>query len=1096
MKKRSLLLTSVAGIMMLLASCGQQPQSSGQTGISSSTSGGGGGTSQSSDTSKGSTSSSSDSGGKEKEDVIYQGKLRIWYHRDSMNYDKLAIYLWNSSVDGKEYEFTGDDEEYGRYIDIDLSENEQFKDYPSTDIRLIVKVFGTWSGQSLDTFCYFKDYDVDENGVMNIFLAAGEGSTIETFSRRADALGDRFDVAYIDSDWKKIVVTGTGTKGSRQAADVGKISSVKLYGFTTDYYKLNPTVRAKHDEEYLLKTQEFNDDQAANSITLSLDQAADPSIQYEVRGTFLSDKTKQKSKAVSVRRLYDTETFKTNYVYDGSDLGCTVNADGTKTLKLWAPTTSYAQVRFYLVGTPWNLAGRKVADLAANFPMEKEMGSDGKWHGVWSFKTDEKTNFYEWYTYVVTNSNGTVEAVDPYAKATGLNGERAYMVDWNDANEADPEGWNNGKGVTDNLTPIKAANNLTVYEAHIRDLTADETWTSNKNNLRGTYNAFAEEGTTYSTVKTGFDHIKELGVNAIQLLPVFDQDNDERKKTVYESTENGGKLNEASYNWGYNPQNYNVVEGAYSSDPEKPMVRVKEFKNLIQTAAKNDIRVIMDVVYNHMTSVANNSFTKIVPQYFFRTDAAGNYTDGSGCGNEFASDRTMASKFIVDSVSWWAKEYEVKGFRFDLMGCIDVDTMKAVRAAVNEIDPTIVLYGEGWTGGGTALDGSKQSSTGNIYSQLNTDPNFPIGGFNDHGRDGAKGNTSYGSPYPASGWVNQGSNVDKVYNTVTQILGENRHVGSTPNQTINYLACHDNYTLYDQINYLFYNHDKTFDDGSHEFVMQAATALNAMTIFGQGVAFINGGDEIFRQKLITSDNPLWEDLRESYKFGRYEEWREGSGWASSSSSRPRGEPWADFGIGDRYYDANGNRVYQRDGESWDSFKARFSKKVSDWIEGDGIEINANTWLVRNSYKYGDAVNAYKWDRKADPTVNKYYQEWVKAVKLRGAEMGNTLGQSKTEISAGGTTCWNYTDLFNVNEKGEIISSKTDVLAGAFKGKDGKYVYIFLNKGNDDTNHSIGIGNGSFETLLSTTGAHPATFQITNNSIEIGKFECLIVRQTA
>jgi len=1063
MKKRSLLIPSIAGLAMLLAACGVNPASSHASGLSSGggasgLSSGGNSSAASGDTSGGgasgdSSKTSSSSAEKEKEDVIYQGKLRIWYHRDSMNYDKLAIYLWNNSVDGKEYEFTGDDPEYGRYIDLDLAENEQFADYPSTDIRLIVKTFGTWSGQSLDTFCYFKDYEVDESGVMNIYLAAGEGSVIETFSRRIDALGDHFDVVYADTDWRKIVVTGTGTQGSREASEVGKISSLRLYGFTTEYYKLNSAVRASHDAEYLLKSFEYSDADAAASVTLTLDQDFDPSIQYEVRGTFLSDKTREKSKAVSVRRLYDTENFKNNYVYTGNDLGCTFNADGTKTMKLWAPTTSYAQVRFYLVGTPWNLAGRKVADLAANFPMEKEMGADGKWHGVWKYTTQANTEFYEWYTYVVTNSNGTVEAVDPYAKATGLNGERAYMANWNDAELVDPEGWNDGRAVKESISPISAANNLTVYEAHIRDLTADKTWTSNQNNLRGTYNAFAEEGTTYtkgnSTVTTGFDHIKELGVNAIQLLPVFDQDNDERQKTVYDSTEEGGTLHEASYNWGYNPQNYNVVEGAYSSDPEKPMVRVKEFKNLIKTAAKNDIRIIMDVVYNHMSSVANNAFTKIVPQYFFRTDAAGNYTDGSGCGNEFASERAMASKFIVDSVAWWAKEYEVKGFRFDLMGCIDIDTMKAVRAAVNEIDPTIVLYGEGWTGGGTALDGSKQSGTDNVYRHLNTNGAFPIGCFNDAGRDGSKGNTSYGDVTPNGGWINEASNVDNVYNALTQIIGENRwakqNIGATainPNQTVNYLACHDNYTLYDQINYLFYNHDKTFDDGTHEYVMQAATALTGLSLMGQGIGFINGGDELFRQKLMTSDNPLFEELKESYKHGSY-----------------------DHGDG----------------------------HVDHWIEGDGIEINADTWLVRNSYKYGDAVNSFKWDRKADPTVAKYYGKIKDMVALRKAEMGNTLGQSMEQVVNEGTTCWSYNDLFN-----EDGSSKTDLLAGHYKSqKDGSATYIFVNKGNVDEAF-IGIGNGTMKVLYSSTGDHEvgSNIQITDNKIGAKKFECLIVRQVA
>ena len=1081
MKKRSLLIPSIAGLAMLLAACGVTPRtsasasgfSSGGQGESSQTSGQTDpGPNPSSDTSaeshsdsasdSASSASASDSeatsasasdsaisssaSDSSEEDIpgLYKGKLRLWYHRDDMNYQNLRIYLWNQAVDGEEYEFTGEDEEYGVYFDIDLGTSEQFKDAPSTDIRLIVKKAGTWAGQSLDTFCNFEDFETDEQGVKNIYLCAGEGTSIDAFSRRIDALGDHFDVAYMNSDWKTITVTGTGTKGSRSEAEVGLISSYRLYGFTKEFYALSEAQQKKRREEFKIEEKTLTN--PAKAINITLAQNCDPTTQYIVYGAFKMDETREKSKAVSVRTLYDTEAFKTNYTYDGNDLGCNVTHEGDDTFttfKVWAPTASSAKVRCYLYGTTSSLGG---ADNAANYKMEYQ----GK--GVWAATL--KNTPFQWYNFVVTNANGTVEATDPYAKATGLNGLRGAIVDWNDHNAVDPEGWNAGQGVDGQLPAIRSANNLTVYEAHIRDLTADKTWTSNKENLRGTYNAFAEEGTTYTkdgvTVTTGFDHIKELGVNAIQLLPVFDQDNDERQLTVYDSLDNGGVLNEKSYNWGYNPQNYNVVEGSYSSDPANALTRVKEYKSLIKKAADNGIRIIMDVVYNHMASVANNSFTKIVPQYFFRTNAEGIYTDGSGCGNEVATERPMATKFIAESVAWWAKEYRIKGFRFDLMGCIDIDTMKAVRAAVNEIDPTIVLYGEGWTGGGSALDGAKQSNTDNIYTKLNLDANFPIGGFNDCGRDGAKGNTVWADVIPAGGWINEPSGVENVYNTLTQILGENRwkkdgHGLSSinPNQTVNYLACHDNYTLYDQINYLFYNHDKTFGDGGHEYVMQAATALSALSVFGQGLGFINGGDEIFRQKLIASDNPLFEELKESYKHASNEQ-------------------------GDH------------------------------WIEGDGIEINQNLWLVRNSYKYGDSVNSYKWDRKADPTVNKYYQKWVQFVQLRKAEMGNTLGQTEAQITAGGTTCWNYKDLFNVNEQGEIISSKTDLLAGAFKGADGKYIYIFINKGNDATNHSIGIGNGTFQTLLNTTdnSAHGATFSISDNTITLGKFECLIVRQTA
>ena len=980
---------------------------------------------------------SSESSEEEMGEGVYHGKIRIWYHRDDMNYGDLRIYLWNSAVDGMEYEWTHEDEEYGVNYEVDLSTSPQFANFPSTDIRLIVKHAGTWGGQSLDTYCTFADYEVGDDGYLNIYTAQGEGTTIDTFAKRSDALGDHFDTCYFDSDWQTIHITGTGTPSGRPDSEVGLIASYEIFAFTTEYYKLRPRVKIEREREFLVKSGILDGGKATKALAVKLDSQIDPTTQYEVRGTFVSDTTKTKAKAVSTRSLFDTAKFKQDYVYDGDDLGVTINADGTKTFKVWAPTSGLVSVRGYLDSTPWNLIGGKVADMRVDFPMNYE----GK--GVWSL-----TRSFSWpaYTYVANNSNGVVEAADPYSKATGLNGERSAIVDWDDAETVDPEGWDSGNAIDNALKqkcPIEAANNLSVYEVHIRDLTSDKTWVSNKGNLRGTYKAFAEEGTTYNGVATGFDHIKELGVNAIQLLPVFDNDNDERQSSVYESMENGGVLNGATYNWGYNPLNYNSVDGAYSSDPENPLSSVLDYKGLIKTAADNGIRVIMDVVYNHMSSVANNSFTKLVPYYFFRTNAQGLYTDGSGCGNEFATERPMASKFIVDSVKWWSSEYHVKGFRFDLMGCIDINTMKAIRAAVNKIDPQIVLYGEGWTGGGTALSGDLQSGTNNVYKNLNTNEKFPVGCFNDAGRDGCKGNTVWADVVPAGGWINEGSNVDNVYNALTQIIGENRWAkqacggdsfNMNPNQTVNYLACHDNYTLYDQINYLFYGHDKTFGDGTHEYVMQAAVALTGLSLMGQGIGFIHGGDEFFRQKVMYSDDELFPVLKESYKHA-----------------------------------TNG---------------------VDNWIEGDGIEINKDAWLVRNSYKYGDNVNGFKWDRKADATVNKYYQSIKDMVHLRAEEMGNTLGQTISQIKADGTTCWSYKDLFNEDDG----SSKTDLLAGAYKGqKDGKYVYIFVNKGNYDA--SIGIGNGSMKVLYSSTSDRKAgdTFSITDNSITVPKFGCLIVR---
>lgn len=977
-------------------------------------------------------------------DIYFNGKLRIWYHRDDLTYTDLVIYLWNASVDGEQYEFNGTDAEYGKYFEMNLWENEQFHGHVSNDIRMIIKKRDTWSGQSADTFLEFKDFVITMDGnipTMNIYTAAGENASIDFYAVKSDALGDHIDSCYF-KNWKQLVVTGTGVPTGRSASDVGRISRYEVYKFDASWYQMNADDQARNKSKYLFLSGTPN----SNSVTINFpdNTTMNPNIIYSVDAYFALNPEKRTFKAASCKALYDTADFKNNYTYNGTDLGVTFDENGYRTFKLWAPTAARVVLRLYRTGTPSSLLDHIEAGANFNTEIEMNLGANGVWEkyvapGEPGVKSSALTRKY--YTFLVTNSNGTAEVVDPYAIATGVNAARGYTYN-RATHEADPEGWNEGKGVDEALPTIKSANNLSVYEAHIRDLTADKTWKSNKGNRRGGYNAFAEEGTTYTgngkTVKTGFDHIKELGVNAIQLLPVYDQDNDERIASVYSSTEEEGTLIEKSYNWGYNPATYNVVEGAYASDPSDPLCRIREYKNLVLTAAKSGIRIIMDVVYNHMASAANSAFTKIIPGYFFRTDANGNLTDGSGVGNEVATERPMASKFIAQSVAFWAEEYRIKGFRFDLMGVIDINTMKAVRTAVNKVDATTVLYGEGWLGGGSALPGDQQSTTGNVYAKLNTSSAFPVGAFNDAGRDGTKGNTKYGDVTPETAGVSsekcfltQGSpSTDAIYNTLTQILGENRWAnsnGCNPNQTVNYVACHDNYTLYDQLAYQF---SDTMND-NNSYVKDAVLAAQAIATFGQGIAFINGGDEIFRRKLIEKGNPLFDDLVASYKHA-----------------------------------TNGK---------------------DSWIEGDGIKLTENKWLVRNSYKYGDAVNSFKWDRKA-ANVD-YFNRFKALFELRSKEMGNTLGQSKTQVDNGQTWCWDHTDL----------QPGTRILAGGFIGqKDSKGVYLFLANDLGAASGTTGIGNGSFQVLYSSNGKHSAgsSFSVSDNRITVYKYECLIVRRTS
>lgn len=409
----------------------------------------------------------------------------------------------------------------------------------------------------------------------------------------------------------------------------------------------------------------------------------------------------------------------------------------------------------------------------------------------------------------------------------------------------------------------------------------DKTWTQDEEvrKLAGTFQGFAKEGTTYTrfgtTVKTGFDHLEEYGVNAIQLLPIFDQDNDEVKK---------------EYNWGYNPLNYNVLEGSYSSDPMNPLKRIYEFRELVAKYANNanHARIIMDVVYNHVSKANTSNFEYLAPGYYFRLDENGSFLDGSGCGNEFKSEAPMARKFIVDSVSFWAQEYLIKGFRFDLMGLIDTETMKQVKEALYKIDPDIVVYGEGWDATGAYYNDPTHATTNSVYSQLYESESSLgyVGAFNDAGRNAIRGENNGGNNYPGYGFISQGSSDlgrDKVNAIADMFKGNHTGSGGNPLQTVNYASCHDNYTLFDQL-YWTLSEDGGVTEPDIIDVAKASVAVNGMILMSNGISFINGGEEIFRSKeednvdslyavnmygkLISHNSYNSSDNTNSYKYDR------------------------------------------------------------------------------------------------------------------------------------------------------------------------------------------------------------------------------------
>ena len=532
---------------------------------------------------------------------------------------------------------------------------------------------------------------------------------------------------------------------------------------------------------------------------------------YVVKVEFLKSGAKL-TKPVSVANLYNTSDFNKNYTYDG-ELGAIYTPTKT-TFKVWSPVSSSIKVRIYENGTPKYVS----ASLGSDEYAEHTLVRGEK--GVFSLDVEGDLEG-KYYTFVVTNGVFTnQEIVDPYAKSAGIHGSRGQIVDFSKTN---PAGW-------DNVSPIAYdRNELTVWETHVRDLTSHETWNGSEAN-RKKYLGMIEEGTTYTkngvTVKTGFDHIKELGVNAVQILPIFDQANDELSDT---------------FNWGYNPLNYNVLEGMYSSNPYDGYARIREFKQVVKAFNEAGINIIMDVVYNHVNGADRSNFDVLMPGYYYRYTADGSLSNGSGCGNETASEMPMMRKFMIDSTEFLAKEYKLGGFRFDLMGLHDITTMNNLTAKCKEVNPNIVIYGEPWTGGTSSMKNFEQNSA----KQSNGNKYVGYGAFNDVMRDALiKGGLNAAS---ATGWVTDPNTANKtdvnaIVKGIAGITAASNEIND-PNKTVNYVTCHDNYTLIDRVKLAAASTIESRTDFEKMCVL-----ANSIVFTSQGTSFMLAGEEFLRSK--------------------------------------------------------------------------------------------------------------------------------------------------------------------------------------------------------------------------------------------------------
>ncbi len=526
--------------------------------------------------------------------------------------------------------------------------------------------------------------------------------------------------------------------------------------------------------------------------------------------------------------LFSMPDFEAEYTYNGNDLGATYTKDKTS-FRVWAPTADLVFLNLYSGGT----AG--VSDLIEQIEMKPDV------NGTWvAEKSGDLNGTY--YTYRVEIGGKANEACDPYARTTGLNGKRAMVIDLSSTN---PEGWeqdsdpNAGKNYTDAV----------IYELHVRDLsTSSDSGITNKGKFLG----LTETGTkSPSGVATGLDHIKELGVTHVHLLPVYD----------FGSVDEGNIYAE-QFNWGYDPVNYNVPEGSYSTDPSRGEVRVKEMKQMVQALHQNGISVIMDVVYNHVQSAGDFCFNQIVPNYFTRISEDGTYSNGSGCGNDTATERSMVRKYIVDSVKYWADEYHIDGFRFDLVGLLGTDVVNEIVEEVHKDHPNVIFYGEGWT---MNTNVTKPSYT--LATQVNSTQTPGFAYFSDTIRDLLKGSVFNQETGFVSGASGLEATLEKCF------MGLSPDWCTTPSQSVNYASCHDNMTLIDRITVSTPNASR-----ADQIKMNNLAAAIYMT--SEGIPFMQAGEEMLRTK-VKSDGSFdsnsyssgdkinqlrWEDLaNDEYK---------------------------------------------------------------------------------------------------------------------------------------------------------------------------------------------------------------------------------------
>ncbi|MBU3143622.1 type I pullulanase [Clostridium sp. CF012] len=700
-------------------------------------------------------------------------KIIIHYAKISNSDLKWNMWLWPDKKDGSKFDFTGKDE-FGQVCVAEF-------DGALNKVGFIVRT-DEWRKDTVDDR-FIQQFN---NGIAEIWIKGGDPKVYYSLTEAKAAA----------AKLPEVPVPPINKPGEFVVAKLDEMNSISIetnaaFPFTSEG---NKDITVKSDGEILTVKKVTSDEVTTGTTTVAkIELSENVNLAQKITVSKLGFPEKE----VVFGDVMKSASFEKMFYYEGNDLGNTYSKSKTS-FRVWAPTATEVKLVTY---KKWN-------DKSG---IESSMKTAEK--GTWTFDLngEQKGVFY---TYKVNIGGVWTEAVDPYARSVAANGDKGAVIDLKETN---PEIWKPGERPS-----FTNLNDAIIYELHVRDFSIDKN--SGMVN-KGKFLAFTEKGTKGTDGKrTGVDYMKDLGVTHVELMPIFD----------YASVDETS--NKEQYNWGYDPKNYNAPEGSYSTDPYNPVSRVKELKQAVQSLHDNGLRVNMDVVYNHMYSSNDSNFNKIVPGYYFRYDKDGADANESGSGNTIASENVMARKFIVDSVMYWAKEYNIDGFRFDLMGLLDIKTMNEVRKKLSSLDPSILIIGEGWDMGSTLLEDTKAA-------QKNASKMPEISFFNDTIRDGIKGSVfdakakgfvngkAYGEAAIKKGIVG-GIDYSSDINTWGKIA---------PLQSVTYAEAHDNNTLWDKL--LLTN-----PKDNNEIRLKMHKMADSMVLTSQGIPFFQAGQEFLRTK--------------------------------------------------------------------------------------------------------------------------------------------------------------------------------------------------------------------------------------------------------